>query len=423
MSFFCRLEGEKKLQFYFMEEIALLFCSSRDTSRQSQQANLGVSRYQTVLDTPLAVDHQLEELFLSLKSFTFTNFFYNSSKSQAFYLGVEYSDYSNSNVSKKVYSYQCSEGYFDENSFQDEYNNFLINSKGDLPRESTLTLTELGYTGSHSDSYFPTTFATLQYTTKNGKFFFQRDPFSFKVREDEMRSYNKPFIPRKYIIELYAETYDLYDNLGIYRPGDNYMLDDNNIRQIEIPLKYKTISQTVGGVKYIKFEYDEVIYEVNYPCYLRPLDYIDLKCENVESTNYSSNSVQLSVSKTLARIPIMSQFGQTQTYIPQYATYVPVISGKLSSLLLTLEDSKNEVNMQKSPFLCEIVVSQKSMKDITNAEGNVNELRHLPPVTFDNRMTQDKLEFAQRQDMSSLQRDLYGENKQGMNKRIRRPYI
>ena len=80
--------------------------------------------------------------------------------------------------------------------------------------------------------------------------------------------------------------------------------------------------------------------------------------------------------------------------------------------------------MQKSPFLCELGVSIKRMEDISEAKGNVDEMTYMPPVLASSRMTQDNLDFPQNQQLTSLQRNIYGENKQGReSKRMRRPYI
>ena len=406
-----------------MEDLALLFCSSADTNSPPNQANLGVTRYQTKMDAPLAVEHSLETLYLSLRSFTFTNYFYNSLKSFCLSLGVEYTNYYRSETKETLYRYACQEGYFNETGFQQQFLNGMVNEKGDVPAGSNISFSSLGYTPYGTQDGIPTTFDSMIFQERNGKFTFHRDPFDFYLREDEVKTKTAPCIPIKFMINIVFDSIQLLESLGLFRSGD-VVQDEFGKRQIQVPLSYTKTRETIGGVKYFHYFYTEVNYEFPYPAYLRPLDYIDVRCDNVESTHYSSNLSQLSMGKTLARIPILSEFGQTQTYYPKEISYIPIMGGTLSQFMITLNDAKNEVNMQKSPFLCELGVSIKRMEDISEAKGNVDEMTYMPPVLASSRMTQDNLDFPQNQPLTSLQRNIYGENKQGREaKRMRRPYI
>lgn len=395
-----------------MKDIGLLFCSSRDTNRHAQDANLGVSRYDTTLDTPIAVEHQLEKLYLSLNSFTFTNFFYNCNRSFHFCLGVAYHNAHQSIKTEVIEEYPCQEGYFDEIGFQNQFLE-IVNTKGVTPYESHILLSSLLFTPLDSTSFFPTTFESLQYTERNGKFMLTRAAFSFSLLEAEVLSSSVPFLPFSFIIHLNEQSMDLYDELGLFRPGDKFVETSTKQKQIRVPLTYTVTSITVTGVKYFQYNYEETVYEFAYPANLRSVDYIDVNCNNVESTHFSSNREQLSLSKTIARIPVISHFGQTQTYIPQAPSYISIEQGILNSLRITLSDAKNEINMQKSTFLCELGISIQSMKDIANAEGQVDEMTYMPPVLAENRFTQDNLDFPQKQKLSQLQTNIYGENRQG----------
>jgi hypothetical protein len=324
-----------------------------------------------------------------------------------------------------LYHYPCQEGYFNEIGFQDQFATGVVNEKGDLPSESILLFSTLGYSTYHAAPLkgIPTTFQSMVFQERNGKFHFHREAFDFYLIENELKTKTTPCIPVKFIIRISPESYQLLESLGLFRAGD---IVENELgkRQIEIPLSFTKTRETIEGVQYFHYFYKEVNYEFSYPAYLRPLDYIDVRCDNVESTHYSSNLSQLTMGKTLARIPVLSEFGQTQTYYPNEHSYVPIMSGTLSQFMITLNDSRNEVNMQKSPFLCELGVSIKKMEDISEAQGNVDEMTYMPPVLASSRMTQDNLDFPQNQQLTSLQRNIYGENKQGREaKRMRRPYI
>jgi hypothetical protein len=398
-----------------MKSIATLFCSSRETNQVLfQQSNQ--STFSSNLDVAITTEHSHEELYLALKSFTFTNMFYNSLKAFRLRFGLDYSSYQNTVSKRYIEEYVMNEGNFDVFGFQSEYTTYLLGSRNLTPPKNVFSNTDLGLSASPESKKvsMPTTFQRMVFNENNRKLSFELDAFTLTYKTSEITPNTIPCIPRRLLIEMQNDTEEIYDYWGIFRPGDSSVYFEGR-RFIEIPLTFTISTKEVTNVQYTQFIFSKVVYECNWPVYLRTVDYIDVMCENVQATNYSSNSAKLSLSSVLARIPVLSDFGQTQTVSIQVLDYIPIQQSQLNSIRIQLSNNDNLINMQKTCFLCELCVSLKAMPDISVMKGSVDNERYLPPLLASNLGIQDKLDYAQSQPMTRLQEKVLGTNKRGRN--------
>lgn len=404
-----------------MRELAILFCSSRETSTTTQTED-GRAVFTSNLDNPINTDHAHEELYIALKSLTFTNFFYNSLRKFKLRLGVSYRNFNTHHKTTYVPHYHMNEGSFDVYGFQDQYNSgYILSDEGKTPSTNSLTNEQLGYAsipnadlGVTETPTMPTSFTRMTYNENNRKFTFELDSFNLYFLTAEVTLFNSSpaCLPYEYLIEVTQDTEEIYDYLGLFRPGDTNVKQVNGHIYIIIPITTSsTEHHTAGGISYIKYHFPSIKYECPWPVYLRPVDYVDVLCDNIQPTNYSSNSSRLSLAPTLARVPVLSDFGQTQTINIQNLNYLPVQQTHLNSIRIQLTNDDNLIDMQKGCFLCELSVAHEDMPDISTLKGSLNDERHVPALQHQNLFTQDKLDYGQNIRLSSLQEKVLGKNK------------
>jgi len=399
----------------FMQEVATLYCSSRETSNQNLQTSLS-NTYTSALDTPVQTSHSHEELYMALKSFTFTNMFYNSMKTFSIRLGVEYVNPTNTKSKRYIETYPMNEGYFQVSGFQTQYHDSIKGIQSNkTPPLNYWENGSLNYSNIPG-SLFYTTFQRLVYNENNQKLSFGIDSYVLTFLTEEITASKADCcIPTKFLIEILADTEEIYDYLGIYRPGDPYQGYDQGKKYLEIPISTtQGSSETDEGVKLTTYTIPAIQYEFAWPIYLRTVDYIDIICDNVKAQNYASSNQILSTKPILSRIPVLTEFGQTQTIHLQNLNYVPILQNQLNQLRIQLVNNDNLVNMQKSCYLCEIGVYRLEMPDISQLKGSLDQERHVPPLLGKNLFTQDKLSYGQHVTLDSLQEKVLGKNKRSV---------
>ena len=397
-----------------MKEVAILYCSSREANQNTNlQANQ--TTLITTLDIPITTEHSHEELYVAVKSVTFTNMFYNSLDSFRLRLGIAYISGKNTLPQRFIDVYRLNEGNFDVFGFQTEYESFIKGDRGKTGPTNTLTYTELGMTNAPAgySSVVPTTFSRIVFNENNRKFILERDTFTLTFLASEVEAAKTACIPNKLLIEIQNDTEEIYDYWGVFRPGDASQYYEGR-RFIEIPLPYTTNAIEITNKQYIQFVYPKVSYQCTWPVYLRTVDYIDVICENVQATNYSSRNSQLNISPILTRVPVLSDFGQTQTVQLQLLNYVPVQQNQLSTLRLQLTNNDNLIYMQKGCYLIEISVGLMDMPDIGAMKGSLDNERYAPALTAETYGRQDRLDYAQNLHLSTLQQKVLGKNKRSL---------
>jgi hypothetical protein len=394
-----------------MKEVACLFCSSRETSNQNIQTT-NSNTYTSSLDTPVQTSHSHEELYMALKSFTFTNMFYNSMKTFSLRLGIEYVNPTNTESKRYIDIYHMNEGSYNISGFQTQFQEQIFGTESKKsPPNNNWNNSVMGYTN-ESTSLLHTSFGTMTYNEYNQKISFIRDSYTLSFLTSEINAAGAPCcIPNKYLIEILSDTEEIYDYLGIYRPGDPFQGYDQGKKYLEIPISVTVGSKKVGGVDYTTYTISKVTYNCSWPVYLRTVDYIDVLCDNVKAQNYASSNQTLSTKPILTRIPVMSDFGQTQTIHLQNLNYVPILQNQLNQLRIQLVNNDNLINMQKSCYLCEIGIYRLEMPDISQLKGSLDEERHVPALLGKNLFTQDKLSYGQHVTLDSLQEKVLGKNK------------
>jgi hypothetical protein len=395
-----------------MKEVACLYCSSRETSNQNIQTT-NSNTYTSSLDTPLQTSHSHEELYMALKSFTFTNMFYNSMKTFSLRLGIEYANPTNTKTKRYIETYPLQEGYFHVSGFQTQFHDTLQGIQSNkAPPANFWSNDSLNYS-LYPGSTFYTTFRQLLYNENNQKLSLEIDSYVLTFLTEEITDSKADCcVPTKFLIEILSDTEEIYDYLGIYRPGDPFQGYDQGKKYLEIPItSTKSSTETEEGVKLTTYTIPKITYEFSWPVYLRTVDYIDVLCDNIKAQNYASSNQTLSTKPILSRIPVLTEFGQTQTIHLQNLNYVPILQNQLNQLRIQLVNNDNLINMQKSCYLCEIGIYRLEMPDISQLKGSLDEERHVPPLLGKNLFTQDKLSYGQHVTLDSLQEKVLGKNK------------
>lgn len=394
-----------------MKEVATLYCSSRETSNQNLQTT-NSNTYTSSLDTPVQTSHSHEELYMALKSFTFTNMFYNSMKTFSLRLGIEYVNPTNTESKRYIDIYPMNEGSYNISGFQTQFQEEILGIQSKkAPPNNNWGNSVLGYTN-QKDSVFYTTFGTMSYNDANQKISFTRESYTLNFLTSEINATGaKCCIPSKFLIEILSDTEEIYDYLGIYRPGDSFQGYDQGKKYLEIPLTVTQGTKKIDDKDYTTYTISKVTYNCSWAVYLRTVDYIDVLCDNVKAQNYASSNQTLSTKPILTRIPVMSDFGQTQTIHLQNLNYVPILQNQLNQLRIQLVNNDNLINMQKSCYLCELGIYRLEMPDISQLKGSLDEERHVPPLLGKNLFTQDKLSYGQHVTLDSLQEKVLGKNK------------
>lgn len=395
-----------------MQLLTSLYCSSRETDNYNQQQGYE-NAFRSTIDPPIQSDNPHEELYLALKSFTFTNLFYNSLPSMFLVTGMDYADKRNAHHKQITHDYAFREGWFDVGGFQDEYTNYLKNEEGKLISESSLSLSQVGFT--NTSTTIPTFFSELLYNPNNRKFSFYQPSFVIRVDKAEVDNPQQThsFLPTFFYVEIAEEGLEIYDYWGLYRRGDETTLGPDGVKRIlKMTLGNPTRTVTVhNNVQYYDYTYPETTYEFKWAVYLRPVDYIDIECSNVLPSFYSTTYKELSRSAIIARIPILNDFGESLNYMPQIETFVPVSTNMLGDIQITLKNADKSIRMQKTMYLMEIGVYKQEMKDISELHDGLDSERYVPPILASNRAGQDPLDYAQQQKLYPIQMRVLGNNK------------
>ncbi len=394
-----------------MRLLTTLYCSSRETDNYNQEQGYE-NAFRSNISPPIQVDNPHEELYLSLKSFTFTNLFYNSLPNMSLLTGVEYRNKNYSQRKQYSSAYSFREGWFDVAGFQNEYLYSLSNEAGKTISQNTFSMTSLGFVTNTTTS-MPTFFNQLEYNENNRKLSFYQPSFVIRVKKDEVEIGSQCFLPIAFYVEMGDETEEIYDYWGLYRRGDlTEVGPDGKKRVLKINLPSPQEQITIhSGVEYIDYTYPDITYEFKWAVYLRPVDYIDVECSNVIPSFYSTAYQTLARTGIIARIPILNDFGESLNYMPQFETFVPINTNMLSDISLTLTNADKSIRMQKTMYLIEIGVYKQEMKDISELHEGLDSERYVPPILASNREGQDPLNYAQQQQLYPIQVRVLGNNK------------
>lgn len=386
--------------------VTTIFGSSNETNTRFHESSEGNNQFICNLENPIQTENEFADLALSLKGFTFTNYFYNSLLTYRWRLGCQLAHRGNTQLKHIYHTYNAKEGFFDAYGFITQFTQITSQEESETPANYIYNMSELGYTVSpvpvyvdgevdYNSSNVFCTFQRLEYNEDNGKLSAVRDAFSYLVKDTDY-SLNGYIFPKYYTFEITNETLRLYHLLGIHREGD-IVETFNGVKMIRIPVSY-TIEKGIyeDGVLCHRINVASVNYTFLYPLILKPYEYLEIVCENVDPGTYISNQEVLSLSRTLARVPILSTFGQTQTYNPIDAVKLSIQSGLLNSIRLRVLNREGTLNMHKCPFHYELTVG-KTIYDPDDPSETVDNLRFAPPVTANQARQQDPFTLPKHQ--------------------------
>lgn len=390
-----------------------LFIDSTDSDATDSSERLNIE-----VTAPLTTEHELNKLYLGMRSFTFTNLIYNVQASDylTFYIVYEYKDKTAFATRQEVY---IDEGQYTGQQFADQWSLQQV-TPGDPLNTTSIDTKNYTVSSSQNMGILP----NVNYNSRTGKLTFSwgdDDVTSYQIPTSQINdNVNYPYAPypTKIFLPINSATKYLAIRMGLYKDTDT--LFETQFAGNEGILISLNWSETIVGSN-TKFQLIPTYYQMNHLYREQSVQFIDIGCDQIAGFHFASKTNNLYPEGIIARVPILAGFNQSQNSFYDELNWCPISQNNVSSLQFTFSNPYTSAAIFRSPIQFEIVIHEEKVSIAELTETTADQQRFMLPLTQEGDRTTDNLDITH-QYQNEIQRSVNQSSYQmPSNKRSRYP--
>lgn len=399
-----------------------LFIDSTDSDATDASERLNIE-----VTAPITCEHELNKLYLGMRSFTFTNLIYNVQASDylSFYVVYEYKDKTPFATRTDVY---IDEGQYTGQQLADQWSLQQV-TPGDPLNTTEIDTKNYTVINPLNMAILP----NLNFNSRTGK-------LSFSWGDDDITSYEIPTsqindnvtypfapIPTKIFLPINASTKYLAIRMGLYKDTDT-LFETQYVGNEGILISLDW-TETFVGLN-TKFQLNVIYYQMTHLFREQSVQFIDIGCDQIAGFHFASKTNNLYPEGIIARVPILAGFNQCQNSFYDELIWCPISQNNVSSLQFTFSNPYTSAAIFRSPIQFEIVIHEEKISIAELTETTADQQRFMLPLTNEGDRTTDNLDIThqyqneiQRSINQSSYRNPSSTNVYSSNKRSRNPWF
>lgn len=363
-----------------------LFIDSTDSDATDSSQRLNVE-----CSAPITSEHEMNKLYIGMRSFTFTNLIYNVQASDylTFYIVYEYK--TKKSFAKRVEVF-IDEGQYTGQQFVDQWAKQQV-TPGD-PLNSTVIDTQ-NYTVTNAQNM--TILPNLSFNSRTGKLIFSwadDDVTRYDIPTAELQddvNYQYSPVPSKIFIPITSQTIYLAVRMGLYVDTD--VLTDTSYGGNSGILITLAWTETAVGLN-TRFQQVNTYYKMMHTYREQSVQFIDIGCDQIAGFHYASKTNNLYPEGIIARVPILAGFNQTQNSFYDELNWCPISQNSITSLQFTFNNPYTSAAIFRSPIQFEMVVHEEKVSITELTETTSDQQRFMLPLTNQGDRTTDNLDIG-----------------------------
>jgi hypothetical protein len=374
-----------------------LFIDSTDSDATDASERLNIE-----VSAPITTEHELNKLYLGMRSFSFTNLIYNVQASDylTFYVIYEYKDKTPFAVRQEVY---IDEGQYTGQQFADQWSLQQV-TPGDPLNTTEIDTKNYTVINPLNMGILP----NLNFNARTGKLSFSwgdDDITSYEIPTSQISddvNYPYPPIPSKVFLPINSATRYLAIRMGLYKDTDTlFETQFVGNEGILIPLSW---TETLVGLN-TKFQLDLIYSPMSHLFREQSIQFIDINCDQIAGFHFASKTNNLYPEGIIARVPILAGFNQSQNSYYDELNWCPISQNNISGLQFTLSNPYTSAAIFRSPIQFEIVIHEEKVSIAELTETTADQQRFMLPLTNEGDRTTDNLDISH-QYQNEIQRSI-----------------